>query len=136
MQFCHPLGVRLALLSGHATFVGKEWQELDPIFHQAALEKGCHCDQQVIGERPQHRPSTGANATKQLDEPAAIRTAIIKMLERKDTPDGEGDFTAADNPNTNVVASLCGFKPSKDQVLEVWHALQKEVANPTDAPAE
>jgi hypothetical protein len=124
MKFCHPRGVRLTLDSGHVTRVGPEWTELPERFHQAALEKGCHCDQTVIGERVAAQPTTGPDAMQTLDEPKAIREAIQLMLARNE----EDDFTAAGNPNANAVAKLCGFKVTRDSMLPVWHALKAEVA--------
>lgn len=132
MKFRHPRGVRLALLSGHVTNVGADWVELDPIFHQAALEKGCHCDQETIGDRAGLSLTRGPDASKQIDPPEAIRTAIQLMIEREE----EGDFTAAGNPNLNIVSSLVGFKPHKDDVLQVWHAMKAEADKPDGAGSD
>ncbi len=122
MKFRHPQGIRLALLSGHVTNIGPDWVDLDQRFHQAAFAAGCHCDQGVIGDRPNVPDTRNDAASTDIDEPAKIRQAIITMLERSE----EGDFTAAGNPHLNVVSGLCGFRADKETTLRVWHELQAE----------
>ncbi len=126
-KFKHPRGVRLTLDSGHVTHVGKEWEPLDERFHQAALEKGCHCDQEIIGDRvdPNASTRTVTDTTEKqrtLDEPALIRIALMEMIGRNQ----EGDFTTDNLPNTNVVKKLAGFACSKQSVMEAWNKLNAE----------
>ena len=88
MKFRHNIGVRLSLTSGHVTLVGPDWRSLHERFHTEALSKGCECDQGTIRTRTLAQPIAGPNAVTPLNEPAAIRAALIRMLERN----GEDDF--------------------------------------------
>lgn len=128
MKYMHPNGTRLALLSGHVKLLEPGvWTELDAIFHDEALKKGCHVDQHVLA-RVQPAPvlddngSDGGNPVKPLDEHKAIRVAINLMLQR----DEAGDFTGDNNPNVNIVSHLCGFRCTRHQVLEVWKSMAAE----------
>lgn len=131
MKFRHPNGVRLALTTGHVTIVGPEWRLLLEMFHREALANGCECDQRTI-RTTTHVPAASPQAVKQVDERDAIRTAIIKMLERASDPTFGSDFTAAGTPNINTLAGLCGFRVDKDSALTVWGEMQAEA----DAEAE
>lgn len=124
MKFRHLMGARLALTTGHVVVVNENWVELDEHFHSAAFAAGCQCDQGFIANHAQEEQENSDDAVKTLDEPVLIREAILQMLKREQ----EGDFTAAGNPNLNVVASLCGFRVDKESVLEAWHAIEKEIA--------
>ena len=122
MKFRHNIGVRLSLTSGHVTFVGPDWRSLHERFHTEALSKGCECDQGTIRTRTLAQPIAGPNAVTPLNEPAAIRAALIRMLERN----GEDDFNNDGLPSLKALAAECGFRVEKGAALAVWHELEEE----------
>lgn len=119
MQFRHPDGARLALTTGHVTYVGPEWTPLLSLFHAEALAQGCECDQQTIRTRPAHVPRASEAAVKPLDEPELIRNALITLAQRQHP----GDLTGDGMPDLKVVASLCGFRAKREVVYAIWHDL-------------
>jgi hypothetical protein len=131
MKFRHPRGVKLALLSGHSTFVGSEWRTLDERYHQAALSAGCHCDQTHIGERAAVKPKASPQAVKQFDEDTALREALIRMVERS----GPDDFTNAGMPNLNTLRKEAGFEFDKGKAYEVFNALKRDAGIRSDDDA-
>lgn len=122
MKFRHNLGVRLSLVSGHVTFVGPDWRPLHERFHTEALSKGCECDQSTIRTRTLQKAVAGENAVTPLNEPVAIREALIRMLQRN----GVEDFNHDNMPNLEVLAAECGFRIDKGTALAVWHELEQE----------
>lgn len=132
MKYRHHTGVRLSLVSGHATFVGPDWRALHERYHHEALAKGCECDQQTIRTRELAQPITGPNAITPLNEAALIRAGFERMLARN----GEDDFTFDGIPNLEVLGAECGFNIDRQTALEVWNlmvdeatALQAELQN-------
>lgn len=120
MKFRHPTGVTLQLLSGHGAQVGPEWRELPDMFYQEALVRGCDVDKTVIEARNDAPAAPSDTASKVFDEPKLIREALELMKARGEA----GDFIASGNPNLNVVASLVGFKATKDMVYPIWHEVE------------
>ncbi|MGO1000756.1 hypothetical protein [Lysobacter sp. CA196] len=119
MQFRHPDGARLALTTGHVTFVGPEWTPLPPLFHAEALAAGCECDQRTIRTRAAIVPRASDAAVRPLDEPHLIREALITLAQRQQP----GDLTGDGMPDLKVVAALCGFRAKKEVVYAIWHDL-------------
>jgi len=60
------------------------------------------------------RSDGGALTAEQKHE--AIKAAIVAMLDGKD----EGSFTTAGLPNMKVLAKLCGFQLTKDEMEAAW----------------
>ncbi len=129
MKFRHPTGVRLASTAGHVTTIGPEWRELRADMHREALAHGCECDQNTIRTRPAEPAKASEQAVVPLDETAAIRAALIAMVERN----GEDDFTDAGNPNLKTLSRQAGFKVEKQAALAVWHQLEAEAAQANDS---
>lgn len=124
MKFRAPtdVPVHLALLSGHAAIVTREWRELPPIFHAEALGKRCECDKRVLAPK-EVSVQSGPEAQNQVaDIDQHYRNAITTMLERNQ----EGDFTNDNLPNINVVSSICGFRAEKSDVMRVYRAMLAE----------
>lgn len=122
MKFRHIPGVRLALTSGLATFVGPEWRSLRVDFHREALANGCECDQTTIRTQNVEPPKASPDAVVPLDENAAIRKGLLDLVERN----AEGDFTKDGTPNLKALAKLIGFTPEKQTALAVWSDLLAE----------
>lgn len=122
MKFRHIPGVRLALTSGLATFVGPDWRALRVDFHREALAAGCECDQTTIRTQNVEPPKASPDAVVPLDENAAIRKGLLDLVERN----ADGDFTKDGTPNLKSLEKLIGFKPEKQTALSVWSALLTE----------
>lgn len=122
MKYRHHTGVRLSLISGHATFVGPNWRALHERYHHEALSKGCECDQSTIRTRELAPPVTGPNAVTPLNEAELIRAGFERMLARN----GEDDFTFDGIPNLEVLAVECGFNIDRQTALQVWNQMVDE----------
>jgi hypothetical protein len=128
MKFRHHKGVRLALTSGHVTFVGPEWRELAPMFYMDALAKGCQCDQQVTPEPPEPEatmPKPSPDAVVNTDEVTVIRAALIKMIERNSEGESD-DFTQAGMPNLNTLRKEAGISIDKELAYRIFKDLKAE----------
>lgn len=131
MKYRSPTGepLRVATTAGHTAILGEEWQELQPVFHQAALLAGAEVDKQVTSAKETKPESTGPQAK---DTDAIIERALKVMLER----DQDGDFNAADEPNLKVLSKLAGIKITREQVSPIYHRLVEEADDTPDAGGE
>ena len=125
MLYRHKKGVRLALLSGHATRVGPEWKPLHDRYHQAALAAGCEVDQTIIPAIEAVPVPASPEAVTLTDDASVIRRTLEKMLERSE----EGDFTANTGlPNIKVLEKLAGIQVNKGEVYAIFRAMKAEVS--------
>ena len=107
--------IRIALDTGHITWLGHDWQELEPRFHREALKLGAETQAAANKVVP-------LDAPVDKDEAGALRDALKTMLSR-DVPD---DFTAAGLPDLRVVRGLVGFNATKEAVYAAFNALKAE----------
>ena len=130
MLYRHPNGARLALTSGHVTFVGSDWQELAPRFHDEAVRAGCQFDQQIVAPPPPAPPGAPSpDAVTVLDDEKVLRAALIRMVERS----AEDDFTAAGMPNLNTLRKEAGINFDRELAYRVFHALKQEAGVETSS---
>ena len=108
--------IRIALLTGHATIIGHDWQELDVRFQREALRLGAE-QEGAVNPAPPNLPPPIDEA-----EAEAVRKALIVMLDRN----GEGDFTAAGYPDMRILRGLAGINVSKDAAYAVFDKLKAE----------
>lgn len=129
MQFRSPSGeIRVSNVFGHSAVVGAEWIELPEILHRDAMAAGCECDQSRVATAAPKAESAPDAPKRPANETEVIREAVELMLARRGDPDFRGDFTADQTPNAKVVAKLCGMNVSKEAVMNVFVAMQNEVA--------
>lgn len=127
MKFRSPTDnpIRVALLSGHTAIIGREWRELDPIFHRDALALGAQADATEIQNPSVKVAASEAGLAKVTDAESEIRKALIAMLER----DQEGDFVASTGlPNLKALEKEVGFRPDKEQVYALYREMTAEAA--------
>lgn len=123
MKFRNRDGVRLALTSGHVTFVGQDWTEVDPRFREAAMKEGCEVDLQTIPDLRSNDSPPPPSRTLQSDEAVSIiRTALIRMIERN----AASDFTAAGLPNLNTLRKEAGIDVDRELAIETFESLKGE----------
>jgi hypothetical protein len=121
IRFRTPAGhepIRVALLTGHTTIIGHDWQELDPRFHREALSLGAQ------PEGADNPAPPALDAPIDADETEAVRQAIITMLDRN----GDGDFTSAGYPDMRVLRGLAGVNVSKELAYAVFETMKAEAA--------
>jgi len=129
MKFRHHCGIRLALTSGHITYVGTHWQTLLPVFHAEALARGCQCEQHPALVKSPTLPAS-AQAVKPLDESSAIAAGITALLKQ-----GKADHFSADGlPDIAALSAQVGFSVEKDHALAVWRQMQNAPLQPNPAP--
>ena len=119
-QFRTPEGIepiRVALLTGHTTIIGHEWQDLEARYHREALRLGA---QTTSAENPEIQLPPPVDES----EAQAVRAAIVTMLDRN----GEDDFTASGYPDLRVLRGLAGFNASKELAYSVFEKLKAEAA--------
>jgi len=109
--------IRVALLTGHTTFIGHEWQELDERYHREALTLGAQTEasENRVVQLP---PAIDASETD------AIRSALVQMLNDTDPE----HFNAAGLPNLKTVRERVGFNANRDTVNKVFAAIKAEAA--------
>lgn len=132
MKFRSPspdYDIRVALLSGHTEIIGREWQEIHPMFQSEAMAKGCQCDAPYY-EQQTRIEGTPEAMNRQFTVDDLYRKTLTEMLARSE----EGDFTVDDLPNITVVSSLAGFGARKEDVLRVFREMQAEagITDPKD----
>lgn len=109
--------IRVALLTGHATFIGHDWQELEERYHREALKLGAQTE--AAENRVVSLPPAVDNS-----ETAAIRGALIQMLNEAEPE----HFNAAGQPNLKTVRELAGFNANRDTIHKIFAALRAEAA--------
>ena len=126
MKFRHETGVRLALTTGHVTFVGPEWKELDPRYREEAMKAGCEIDLQTIPDlRTDETPPPPTRTLQNGDTVSILRAALIRMIERN----ADGDFTTQGLPNLNTLRKEAGIEIDRELAIETFNALQAEAEN-------
>jgi predicted component of type VI protein secretion system len=102
--------IRVALLTGHITWINEEWTELEPRFHQAALAAGAISESFPQEDAPKPDEPIDVSMTD------ALKAAMLKMLDRIGQPGSEADFTLHGWPSTPVVNKLAGFNAERELV--------------------
>lgn len=123
----HPIRISLTD-GGHTAVIDTDWRELDKIFHGPALAAGAECDADHIQVEDVDIKDSAEAAGRPASHDDVIRSAIEVMLKRNE----DGDFTADDLPNTNVVNNVSAMKFKKEDVLRVFRAMQAEAAELAD----
>lgn len=114
--------IRIALTSGHVAIIGSEWCELPLMFHKLAIAQGAEFNKE--SGKLEKEPAPDNSHSPPVTHDQVIRTAIERMIGREE----DGDFTADNNPNTNIVSDLAGMRCRKEDVMRVYREMLAEAA--------
>jgi hypothetical protein len=120
IKFRAPSGeVRVALLTGHVTIIGSEWQDLEPRFHRQALALGA-----ISQELPQEEaPALDAPIDLSIDD--VVKATIVRMLDRVGEPGSELDFTGQGYPQIGVLKTLAGINVDRETMNRCFEEVSK-----------
>lgn len=109
--------IRVALTTGHVTWIYSDWTEIEPRFHKHALAAGA-----ISQEFPQEEaPKLDAPIDVSMND--AIKAAMLKMLDRIGHPGSEADFTLHGWPSTPIVNKLAGMNAERELVNRLFAEL-------------
>jgi hypothetical protein len=99
----------------HVAHVTPDGTELHPRFWVNALRLGCSTEGFELKATQSYVPADP------LDE---VKSVLMGMVSNPQ----EGDFTAAGLPDLRRVAKLAGYNVPRDQMLEAWAEVHKQLS--------
>jgi hypothetical protein len=116
---------------GHAARIGPKWRELPQTLHADAIAAGAITDNMdadtVASQTAKVNPVTGSSET---DIQKLIREGIAALLESDDAK----AFDKAGIPDLRRLSTQVGFNVERQQMLDVWHAMEAESEAADHAP--
>jgi len=114
--------VRLALLDGHVTLVGSEWQDLHERFHSAAYSAGCVSDDMVVSEERERNPKVYSNLEARAMKKDKIKERIARWIE-----DNRIDnFNKQGKPDAAKLKAALGETVSNSERDEAWYEMLED----------
>ena len=114
MKFKSTTGedVFIALTNGHTTVVGKDYTEIDKMFHKQAIALGC------LPEGVEPEVTSSGNG---FDRKKVIADAINVMLDGGN----EKDFNTNGKPDLRALNARVGFTVPRDEADAIWEEVSK-----------
>jgi len=114
----------VALLSGHAFRIGKDWTEI-PEF--AWID--CYANDCISKDMIENTATSVVNQTvlDSITKVATRKNDIRGIIKRWYSDNKRDKFTVDGNPHLRELASELGYRPQRGEVDEVWNELKEEL---------
>lgn len=112
--------VRIALMSGHVTIIGKEWKPIHKRFWSEAYRHGCISEDMMFGS---NMVVEEAKVSAQENKRSIIKAAMKKILRDADPKKLKKDG----KPNAIAVGKLTGFMVTTQDILSIYDEIATEL---------